>query len=94
MDETGGLAAAYTYDPFGAVRSQTGNIPNPYLFAGRRYEDGWYYNRLRVYDPFTGRFTSRDPAGLPDGPNRYVYALNNPVNYNDPLGLACGKPSS
>ncbi|WP_157265667.1 RHS repeat-associated core domain-containing protein, partial [Thiobacillus thioparus] len=35
-----------------------------------------------------GRFISRDPAGMPDGVNRYAYVNNNPVNFTDPSGLA------
>jgi hypothetical protein len=39
-----------------------------------------------------GRFLSADPlAGAPTQPqtlNRYAYALNNPVNRVDPMGLA------
>ncbi|MFN2189396.1 MAG: RHS repeat-associated core domain-containing protein, partial [Candidatus Promineifilaceae bacterium] len=94
LDSTGNLAAAYEYEPFGGLRSSSGSVPNPYLFAGRRYEDGWYYNRMRMYDPVTGRFAAEDPAGMPDGPNRYLYALNNPTTYIDPFGLACGTPST
>ena len=46
------------------------------------------YYRARYYDPSIGRFISRDPAGMPDGVNRYAYVGNDPVNYTDPSGLA------
>ena len=36
------------------------------------------------YDPYTGRFTQRDPAG--DGVNWYAYTENNPLKYVDPTG--------
>lgn len=43
-----------------------------------------------------GRWLSPDPSGLaavdptnPQSWNRYVYALNNPLRYTDPLGLYC-----
>ncbi|MBN1643116.1 MAG: hypothetical protein JXA09_17920 [Anaerolineae bacterium] len=94
LDSAGNLAVTYAYEPFGALRAQTGSAANAYLYAGRRYEDGLYYNRARMYDPIAGRFLTRDPAGMPDGPNRYLYALNNPVTLVDPFGMACGEPTS
>lgn len=41
----------------------------------------------RYFDPVEGRFLSEDPAGFVDGPNKYTYVHNNPVNYVDPDGL-------
>ena len=62
-------------------------------------EIGLYYLINRYYDPETGRFISADDAEYLDfqtlyGSNRYIYCLNNPVNYIDPDGtiaitLAC-----
>ncbi len=43
--------------------------------------------RATYYDPITGRFLSRDPAGMVDGPNVYAYVGNNPVSSRDPSGL-------
>ena len=37
------------------------------------------------YDPYTGRFTQRDPIG--DGVNWYAYVANNPLKFVDPTGL-------
>jgi RHS repeat-associated protein len=50
---------------------------------------GFLYARNRYYDPDLGRFISADPLGYVDGPNPYIYAMNSPVMYSDPLGLAC-----
>ena len=52
---------------------------------------GLYYLINRYYDPETGRFISADDAEYLDfqtlyGSNRYIYCLNNPVNYIDPEG--------
>ena len=51
---------------------------------------GLYYYNARYYDPTIGRFISPDPlipgAGNPQAWNRYVYCLNNPLAYVDPLG--------
>ena len=46
---------------------------------------------FRLYDSSTGRFLSRDPlhgtVGAPLTVNPYIYALNSPLHYLDPLGL-------
>jgi RHS repeat-associated protein len=88
----GTAADAYTYDVFGAIRTQSGSSSNYWLFTGeqRDSDSEFYYLRARYYDPATGRFLSQDPwAGLtivPQSLNRYVYVLNNPGLYVDPYG--------
>lgn len=64
-------------------------IRNPIRFQGQYLDDetGLHYNRHRYYDPHSGRFISRDPAGLLGGFNVYSYAPN-PIQWVDPLGLA------
>jgi hypothetical protein len=42
-----------------------------------------------MYTPHVGRWISQDPAGYVDGPNRYLYVLNNPAGHFDPSGLQC-----
>ncbi|MDD5081664.1 MAG: RHS repeat-associated core domain-containing protein, partial [Candidatus Omnitrophica bacterium] len=61
--------------------------------TGRRLdvETGLYYYRNRYYSPLFGRFITRDPAGIINGPNLYAYCSNNPVNFVDPWGLCGGK---
>ncbi|MFB6130492.1 MAG: RHS repeat-associated core domain-containing protein, partial [Salinigranum sp.] len=88
-DANGEAVADYRYAPFGAARSTSEAVPNPYRFAGRRYdrETGLYYNRLRYYDPTVGRFTRRDPAGVAAGVNGYAYVDDNPLSGIDPYGL-------
>ncbi|MCL5802142.1 MAG: RHS repeat-associated core domain-containing protein, partial [Gammaproteobacteria bacterium] len=44
------------------------------------------FYRARYYDPTIGRFISKDPAGMPDGVNRYSYVSNDPINLTDPSG--------
>ena len=61
-----------------------------YRFTGkeRDAESGNDYFGARYYNPTTGRFLSEDPLGfLGSGPNLYEYAGDNPINFNDPLGL-------
>ena len=93
-DAGGLLAESYAYSPYGRVGSTSGPaIANPYLFAGREFdaEIGLYYNRFRYYDPGMGRFVSPDPIGQSGGVNLYSYALNDPANAIDPLGLISGE---
>ncbi|HBJ07523.1 MAG TPA: hypothetical protein DDY73_00825 [Coprobacter fastidiosus] len=100
----------YYYDPWGKLRdSEFGDISPagreaPLLFgrgfSGHEHirEFGLINMNARLYDPLTGRFLSPDPyISDPDNPlayNRYAYALNNPIQFNDPsgefLGIAIG----
>jgi RHS repeat-associated protein len=49
----------------------------------------------RTYDPQIGRFLQIDPLGeLSEDWSSYVYALDNPVQFNDPMGLVPDSASS
>lgn len=84
-DENGGIVASYSYDVFGAIRSQTGSSDNYWLFTGQQEdsESALYFLRARYYDPATGRFLSRDPVMAAEA---YAYSSNNPTNLTDPAG--------
>ncbi len=85
----GSIANTYTYDSFGKLTASTGSLVNPFQYTARESdtETGLYYYRARYYDPVTGRFIAEDPLGMRDSVNRYVYAKNNSLNFEDPLGL-------
>ena len=88
------VVARYEYDPFGAVRNESGTSGNTRKFTGKEYNaDVRLYHfagRPDGYDPYTGRFNQRDPVG--DGINWYVYANNNPLAFIDPTGLRALSP--
>jgi len=95
-DSTGNVAKAYAYDAYGNILDSPGTVNQPYAYTGREFdsESGLYYYRARFYDPMTTRFLRPDPIGFGGGINFYAYVANNPVRFNDPLGLksrACCK---
>jgi RHS repeat-associated protein len=95
-DGTGTITDRYDYDAFGATLMHSGLSANEFLYRGERLDPatGLYHLHARDYDPRTGRFIERDALGGtvndPRTLNRYVYALDNPVNRTDPSGHVSG----
>jgi RHS repeat-associated protein len=90
-DAAGAVANEYDYDSYGRPNIISEAITQPFLYTGREYDraTGLYYYRARYYDPETGTFTQDDPIHFAAGDlnvSRYVW--NNPLNWNDPSGLA------
>ncbi|MEW6428017.1 MAG: RHS repeat-associated core domain-containing protein [Thermodesulfobacteriota bacterium] len=86
----GSIEQRFSYDAFGrSLFAQLLGSGNSIQYTGREYdEETWlYYYRARYYDPEIGRFISEDPKGFEAGVNFYAYVQNNPVNFNDPMGL-------
>ena len=87
--------ATRTYDAFGNMLATSGAPVGPFGFAGiQRYqEDGDSGLKLlghRYYDPYTGRFLTRDHAKY--ARNWYSYCENNPLKSTDASGLASIPP--
>ena len=91
IDESGAVTRSYEYGDFGQLPPHDAGAL-PVSFAGYTLdaESGLYYVRSRYFEPATGRFTTRDSAGVwEDGRNRgnaYAYAGNNPATFVDPTG--------
>jgi RHS repeat-associated protein len=93
-NEAGTVTDTYTYDAFGKLISRAGTTPNPYLYAGERFDEdlGLYHLRARYYNAERGRFFSMDPypGGTydPASLHKYLYAHADPINFTDPSGLS------
>ena len=98
----GTLEYEYSYDAWGRLRNPATWAlytfsTQPALWLGRGYTGhehlqwcGLVNMNARLYDPWTGSFTSPDPfVQAPDfsqSLNRYAYCLNNPLKYTDESG--------
>jgi RHS repeat-associated protein len=92
-DATGGWVGTQLYRAWGEDRLSQGSIPTKYRYTGQydyQSEIGLYFYGARWYDSSLGRFAQADTV-VPDLYNpldydRYSYARNNPIKYNDPSG--------
>jgi RHS repeat-associated protein len=97
--------SAYTngwqlYKPWGEKRYPSGasGLPTTFRYTGQRQDSyiNLYWYGSRWYDPSLNRWTQPD-TDVPEsqgvqGWDRYAYANNNPVKYNDPTGHDVGCP--
>jgi len=84
-----------TYDTFGNILHDTNiNLQMPFGFAGGMHDRDTelVHFGYREYDPYTGKWTAKDPIGFDGGDaNLYGYVLGDPVNFVDPEGLSIQK---
>jgi len=86
---TGTIAQRIDYDEFGVATVVSGAGFQPFGFAGGLTDSATTLVRFgaRDYDPQVGRWTAKDPIGFASGEtSTYIYALNDPVNLQDPTG--------
>jgi RHS repeat-associated protein len=88
-DGSGTVQTEYSYEPFGGTSASGASNTNSFTYTGRESDGtGLHYYRARYYHPTGQRFIAEDPLGFDGGDvNLYGYALQNPVNLTDPLGL-------
>ena len=79
--------AQYEFDPYGLYYAVSG-AETPYKWGPYRLDtsNAMYYTPNRWYVPMQGRWLTRDPLGMVDGPNIYSYVRANPINFIDPMG--------
>ncbi len=89
-DESAQLVQAYAYDEFGEIQGQLTSLEQPFTYIGllgvQQETPRLLFMRARYYDVRTGRFLQKDPAEQFMSP--YLYAAQNPILFNDPLGLS------
>ncbi len=95
MNEAGAVVTRVEHTPFGEIAQNASSGSDEFRpkFTGKELDDDTqlYYYGARYYDPALGRFISADDrmGGDPErhqSLNRYAYASNNPIIYNDPSG--------
>jgi len=86
------VTGSVRYGAWGEERASTGTMPTDRGYTGQLQADevGLYFYNARWYDQELARFVEADSI-VPDAGNavsydRYAYALNNPIRYNDPSG--------
>ena len=73
------------YFPYGEERSVTSS-PADKFATYHRDATGMDYADQRYYASAAGRFLTKDPAS--DGANHFAYSAGDPINSNDPGGMA------
>ena len=87
-NSTGTVQNKYVFDVWGFSRSQTVSVANSFGYTSREFaEAGMNFFRARYYFATIGRFNTADSIGLAAGIHVYLYVLNNPTIFVDPMGL-------
>jgi RHS repeat-associated protein len=87
--------AALEYEPYGGVYTSSGttsSVTRRYAMLDWDDASRLHFAPFRYYGSAGGRWISRDPLGMIDGPNVYAYLRGDPVGTSDPLGLGPTTP--
>jgi RHS repeat-associated protein len=93
-DDAGSIVGTVSYGPFGEIGTRQGATDSLFLYGAlfgvATGPNGLNYMRFRWYSPQIKRFVNQDARfGDITGPatlNRFAYAGNNPISFNDPTG--------
>ena len=87
-DAIKGSLGEYEYEPYGGVYSESGATASN-KFSGHMWDSTCklYFAPYRYFEPSVARWLTRDPLGLIEGTNLYVYVSGDPIFYFDPAGL-------
>ncbi len=93
-DSSGTITSTVDVDPWGGETGRSSNQTfQPHRFTSyERDADGGDDAMMRRYGSYWSRFSQADPFSSydltdPQSFNRYAYAQNDPVNFQDPTGL-------
>jgi RHS repeat-associated protein len=95
LNDNGALAWECILGSYGEVLQSRGENASPFRFRGQYFdtETGFHFNFFRTYDPLLGDYLSTDPLGIEGGTQYYAYPRN-PLVWDDPFGLKCGKDAA
>ncbi len=90
VSSSGTMLDTIVYDSFGNLLSESDPANGDrFKFAGTEFDPttGIYYDRMRYYDPATGKFIGQDPLRFQARDfDLYRYVNNDPTNAIDPSG--------
>ena len=86
---TGAVVQRLDYDEFGKITMNSNPGFQPFGFAGGLYDDATRLTRFgaRDYSSDDGRWTTKEPLGIPGAGSVYGYVGADPINLSDPSGL-------
>ena len=92
LDANGNVVASYTYDAFGNLLQQTGDLADIFSFCSstKYYEaESWLYcYGKRFYSPSLRRWLTRDPVEEQGGVNLYAFCGNGATYQVDAKGTS------
>lgn len=89
----GAALGAMEHDPYGGAYFDGLPPGLTHRYTGHQWDgaSALYYAPYRYYAPAAGRWMTRDPLGMVDGPNVYAYVGAKPLQQRDPFGLCGGE---